>query len=57
LSAKWIHFSVARQTLSSQYAYCGVEPVTNVPLLVFGVAEVGRAVTILDQTAAAAPGA
>ena len=43
--------------ININYAYCGVEPVTNVPLLVFGVAEVGRAVTILDQTAAAAAGA
>src|SRR5207302_7212324 len=43
--------------ININYAYCGVEPGTNVPLLVFGVAEVGRAVTILDQTAAAAPGA
>ena len=38
------------------YAYCGVEAGTNVPLVFFGVAEVGRAVTILDQVAAAAAG-
>src|SRR5258708_35916328 len=38
------------------YAYCGVEPSTNTPLVVFGVTEVGRAATILDQTAAAAAG-
>ncbi len=38
------------------YAYCGVEPGTNAPLLIFGIAEVGRAATILDQAAAAAAG-
>ena len=39
------------------YAYCGLEAGTNVPLLIFGIAEVGRAVTILEETAAAAAGA
>ena len=43
--------------ININYAYCGVEAGTNVPLVFFGVAEVGRAVTILDQTAAAAAGA
>ncbi len=42
--------------ININYAYCGVEPGTNAPLLIFGVAEVGQAVTILDQTAAAAAG-
>ncbi len=42
--------------LNINYAYSGVEPGTNVPLLFFGVAEVGRAVKILDQAAAAAAG-
>ncbi len=42
--------------ININYAYCGVEPSTNAPVLIFGVAEVGRAVTILDQTAAAAAG-
>src|SRR5712671_3621004 len=36
------------------YAYCGLEPGTNIPLVFFGVAEVGRAATILEQAAAAA---
>jgi hypothetical protein len=40
--------------INIHYAYCGVEPATNVPLVIFGVSEVGRAATILDQTAAAA---
>ena len=42
--------------ININYSYCGVEPGTNVPVLIFGVAEVGRAVTILDQAAAAAAG-
>ena len=42
--------------ININYAYCGIEPGTNVPLLIFGVAEVGRAVTILEQAAAAAAG-
>jgi len=40
--------------INIRYAYCGVEPNTNAPLVIFGVSEVGRAATILDQTAAAA---
>jgi hypothetical protein len=42
--------------INIHYAYCGVEPTTNAPLVIFGVSEVGRAATILDQTAAAAAG-
>jgi hypothetical protein len=42
--------------ININYAYCGLETGTNVPLLIFGVAEVGRAATILDQAAAAAAG-
>lgn len=40
--------------ININYAYCGVEPGTNAPLVFFGVAEVARAVPILEQTAAAA---
>jgi hypothetical protein len=40
--------------ININYAYCGVEPSTNVPLVIFGVTEVGRAATILDRPAAAA---
>jgi len=36
------------------YAYCGVDPSTNVPLVIFGVAEAGQAASILDRSAAAA---
>jgi len=43
--------------INVHYAYCGVEPKTNAPLVIFGVTEVGRAAIILDQSAAAAAGA
>src|SRR5713101_5150354 len=47
---------LAEANININYAYCGVEPSTNAPLVVFGVTEVGRAATILDHTAAAAAG-
>jgi hypothetical protein len=37
--------------INIHYAYCGVEPGTNAPLVIFGVTEVGRAASILDRTA------
>jgi hypothetical protein len=40
--------------ININYAYCGVEPAGNVPLVIFGVTEVGRAASILDHTTAAA---
>jgi hypothetical protein len=42
--------------ININYAYCGVEPSTNALLVIFGVTEVGRAATILDQTVAAVAG-
>src|SRR5713101_2623316 len=36
------------------YAYCGLEPGTNTPLVFFGVTEVSKAAPILEQAAAAA---
>jgi hypothetical protein len=43
--------------ININHAYCGFEPGTNAPVMIFGVADVGRAVTILEQTAAAGAGA
>jgi len=40
--------------ININYAYCGVEPITNAPLVIFGVKEVDRAANILDHGAAAA---
>jgi hypothetical protein len=42
--------------ININYAYCGVEPTTNATLVIFGVSDVGRAATILDQAAAAVAG-
>jgi hypothetical protein len=40
--------------ININYAYCGLEPGTNAPLVFFGVAEVDKAAPILEQAAAAA---
>ncbi len=40
--------------ININYAYGGLEAGTNAPMVIFGVAEVGRAVTILEQAAAVA---
>jgi hypothetical protein len=40
--------------ININYAYCGVEPGSNSPLVIFGVTEVGRAANILDHAAVAA---
>jgi len=49
-------FRLAEVNININYAYCGVEPRTNAPLVIFGTSEVSRAATILDQTAATAAG-
>ncbi len=40
--------------INIDHAYCGLDPGTNAPFLIFGVVEAGRAAKILDKTAAAA---
>lgn len=35
------------------YAYCGLEPTTNAPLVFFGVADVHKAASVLERAAAA----
>ena len=40
--------------ININYAYCGLEPGTNTPLVFFGVTEVDKAAPILEQAAAAA---
>ena len=40
--------------ININYAYCGIEARTNEPVLIFGVADAGRAAKILDEAAAAA---
>ena len=41
-------------SVNINYLYCGIEPNTNAPLIIFGVAEVGKAAPLLEQAAAAA---
>ena len=36
------------------YLYCGTEPNANTPMVIFGVADVGKAAPLLEQAAAAA---
>jgi hypothetical protein len=40
--------------INIDYAYVGIEPGTNNPLLICGVADVAKAAKILDEAAAAA---
>jgi len=47
---------LGQANINIDHAYCGLDPGTNTPLLIFGVAEAGRAANILDKTAAAAAG-
>lgn len=41
-------------SVNIDYLYCGVEPNSNAPLVIFGVADVGKAAPLLEQAAAAA---
>jgi hypothetical protein len=43
--------------ININYAYWGVEPSTNAPLVIFGVTDVSRAAAILDQATSALTGA
>jgi hypothetical protein len=45
---------LGKANININYAYCGLEPGTNAPLVFFGVAEVGKAASILEHAAAAA---
>jgi len=36
-------------SINVDYAYGGVEPTTNSPMLIFGVADVSKAVKVLDE--------
>jgi hypothetical protein len=40
--------------ININYAYCGVDPRTNTPLVIFGVVDAEQAAMILDRSAAAA---
>ena len=40
--------------ININYGYCGIEPDSNATFVIFGVAEAGKAVKVLEQAAAAA---
>lgn len=40
--------------ININYAYSGIEPATNVPLVIFGVTDAARAASLLEPIAAAA---
>ena len=41
-------------SININHLYCGTEPSTNTPLVIFGVADVGKAAPLLEQAASAA---
>jgi len=43
--------------INIDHAYCGIDPGSNAPLLIFGVADAVHAAKILDKAAAASAGA
>ena len=45
---------LGRANININYAYCGIEPGTNAPLLIFGVADAEMAAATLEQAGAAA---
>lgn len=45
---------LGRANININYAYCGLEPGTNAPLVFFGVTEVVKAASILEQAGAVA---
>jgi hypothetical protein len=44
---------LGRANININYAYCGLEPGTNVPLVFLGVTEVGKAASLLEDVSAA----
>ena len=40
--------------ININHLYCGADPNTNAPFIILGVAEIGKATPLLEQTAAAA---
>jgi hypothetical protein len=44
---------LGKAAININYAYCGLEPTTNTPLVFFGVTDVGKASSILERSAAA----
>lgn len=47
---------LGENSININYAYTGLEPETNAPMLVFGVKDAARAASLLDQAAAKGAG-
>ena len=47
-------YQLGENDININFGYCGVDPSTKTPLLIFGVKDAARASKILDKTAAAA---
>ncbi len=45
---------LGENNININYAYCGVDPGTNTPLLLFGVEDATKAAKLLEQATAAA---
>jgi hypothetical protein len=46
--------TLGEANININYAYSGIEPGTNTPILIFGVKDVTKAATLLDEVAAQA---
>ena len=46
---------LGKADINIKYAYCGTDPSSGAPLLIFGVGDVAKAVTLLDKLAKEAP--
>jgi hypothetical protein len=44
---------LGKANININYAYCGLQPATNAPLVFFGVADVSRAASVLERAEAA----
>jgi hypothetical protein len=47
---------LGQENININYAYCGIEPSTNAPLVILGATEAGKVAKILHQVAVAAKG-
>jgi hypothetical protein len=45
---------LGKANIDINYAYCGLKPITNEPLVFFAVADVGKAASILERATASA---
>ena len=45
---------LGKANININYAYCGIEPGSGLPLVIFGVKDAGQAAQVLDRIAAAA---